>query len=194
MNSKKMAVFVIASFIFLSALEAQLELPRMSLSYTSKVRPGQLVEIKVTIMLESGHFRRTCKGDIYVDTARLGAAEQQYISVIEGTKAIPSALIREGDKADVVLVIKFSEATLPGKYVVPITTKGNINACPGSTPFEITDYAVFIIEREPTNVGLEAWFVNPCGVCVLPENVANVRPGTKLYLPTWCRTRVLLKT
>lgn len=190
MNSKKMAVLIIGFLLFLSAIDAQAqEKPRMTLSYTSKVRPGQLVEIKVTISLEAGHFRITCKGDVYIDTAKMGAAETQYISVIEGSKAIPGKLLKEGDKADVVLVIKFSESTPPGKYVVPITMKGNIQACPNTTPFEIIDYAVFLIEREPTNVGLEAWFVNPCGVCVLPEQIANGRPGTKVYLPHMVQNR-----
>ena len=128
--------------------------------------------------LQGGTF--VCQGFAYIDLEHPSARGLDYITFIQW-QSEEFTLHEIGETWTFEFIIRFKNETPEGRYVVPITVVGEVEVCPDALPFVMTDFITFEVLKEPSNVSMEAWFISPCSVCVIPDNAGKAQPGTKFY-------------
>jgi hypothetical protein len=145
------------------------------------VHPGDAVSFTVEVERVSGGTL-VCEGKVYIDLAHPSARGLEYITFIQ-FESEKFSLHEVGEAREFEFIIRFKPEAPEGRYVVPITVKGEVKACPDAIPFEMTEFITFEVLREPSNVSMKAWFANPCNVCVIPDNTGTARAGSSFHYP-----------
>lgn len=156
--------------------------PRVTVTPQHKiVHPGDTVSFTVEVERISGGTT-VCEGTVYIDLTHPSGRGLEYITLIQW-QSDKFSLHEIGESREFEFIIRFKPNAPEGRYVVPITVKGEVKACPDAIPFEVTEFITFEVLKEPSNVSLRAWFANPCNVCVIPDNTGMARPGTSFHYP-----------
>ncbi|MBU7024151.1 MAG: tetratricopeptide repeat protein [Theionarchaea archaeon] len=145
------------------------------------VHPGDTVSFTVNVERTEGGTT-VCEGTVYLDLAHPSARGLDYITFLQW-QSDKFSLHEVGEARQFEFIIRFKQDAPEGRYVVPITLKGEVKACPDAIPFELTEFITFEVIREPSNVSLKAWFANPCNVCVIPDSTGKAKPGTTFTYP-----------
>ncbi len=183
----KCKIFIILVIIMLlSSVPAlpqeQPKAPRVTVTPRHKiVHPGDTVSFTVEVERVSGGTT-VCEGKVYIDLAHPSGRGLEYITLIQW-ESEKFSLHEIGESREFEFIIRFRADAPEGRYVVPITVKGEVKACPDAIPFEVTEFITFEVLKEPSNVGMKAWFANPCNVCVIPDNTGRAQPGTTFNYP-----------
>jgi hypothetical protein len=143
------------------------------------VHPGDTVSFTVTVERISGGTT-VCKGTVYIDLSHPSGRGLEYITLIQW-QSEQFSLHEIGETRDFEFIIRFKPDAPEGRYVVPVTVKGEVQACPDAIPFLVTEFITFEVLKEPTNVSMKAWFANPCNVCVVPDSTGKAQPGTTFH-------------
>ena len=145
------------------------------------VHPGDTISFTVDVERISGGTT-VCRGTVYIDQAHPSARGLEYITFIQW-KSEQFTLHEIGETREFEFIIRFKSEAPEGRYVVPVTVKGEVAACPDAIPFVVTEFITFEVLKEPTNVSMKAWFANPCNVCVVPDSTGKAQPGTSFHYP-----------
>lgn len=145
------------------------------------VHPGDTVSFTVTVERVTGGTL-VCEGRVYIDQTHPSARGLEHIIFIQW-ESEKFSLHEIGETREFEFIIKFKPTAPEGRYVVPVTVKGEVKACPSAIPFQVTEFITFEMLKEPSNVSMKAWFANPCNVCVVPDNTGKAQPGTTFYYP-----------
>ncbi len=145
------------------------------------VHPGDTVSFTVEVERTTGGVL-VCEGHVYLDLAHPSGRGLEYIIFIQW-QSEKFALHEIGESREFEFIVKFKPETPEGRYVIPITVKGEVKACPDAIPFEVTEFITFEVLKEPSKVSMKAWFANPCNVCVVPDNTGKAQPKTTFYYP-----------
>ena len=160
-----------------SSPQEQPKTPRVTVSPRHMiVHPGDTVSFTVEVERISGGTL-VCSGHVYIDLSHPSGRGLEYITFIQW-QSDEFSLHEIGESRQFEFIIRFKPDAPEGRYVVPITVKGEVRACPDAIPFDVTEFITFEVLKEPTNVSMKAWFSNPCNVCVVPDNTGKARPGT----------------
>ncbi len=173
-------------FILLSSMsvlpQEQPKKPRVTVNPRHMiVHPGDTVSFTVEVERTTGGTL-VCKGTVYIDLAHPSGRGLEYITLLQW-KSDEFSLHEIGESREFEFLIRFKPEAPEGRYVVPITVLGEVQACPDAIPFEVTEFITFEVLKEPSNVSMKAWFANPCNVCVIPDNTGKAQPGTLFNYP-----------
>jgi hypothetical protein len=145
------------------------------------VHPGEAVSFTVEVERISGGTL-VCKGTVYIDLEHPSGRGLDFITFIKW-QSDEFSLHEIGESRQFEFLLRFKQDAPEGRYVVPITVKGEVQACPDAIPFTVTEFITFEVIKEPSNVSMKAWFANPCNVCVIPDSEGKAQPGTSFQYP-----------
>lgn len=145
------------------------------------VHPGDTVSFTVEVERISGGTL-VCEGIVFIDQTHPSARGLEYITFVIW-QSEKFSLHEIGEKRQFEFMIRFKPDAPEGRYVVPVTVKGEVKACPSAIPFVVTEFITFEVLKEPSSVSMKAWFANPCNVCVIPDNTGRAQPGTTFNYP-----------
>jgi hypothetical protein len=145
------------------------------------VHPGDTVSFTLEIERITGGTL-VCEGTAYIDMAHPSARGLEYITFIQW-QSDKFSLHEIGETREFEFIIRIKSDAPEGRYVIPLTVKGEVKACPDAIPFEATEFVTLEVLKEPTNVSMKAWFANPCNVCVIPDSIGKAQAGTTFHYP-----------
>jgi len=183
----KCKIFIIlVMFMLLSSMSSftqeQPKKPRVSVNPRHMiVHPSDTVSFTVEVERVSGGTL-VCSGTVYIDLEHPSGRGLEYITLLQW-QSDEFSLHEIGESREFEFIIRFKPDAPEGRYVVPITVKGEVRACPDAIPFDVTEFITFEVLKEPSNVSMKAWFSNPCNVCVIPDSTGKAQPGTSFHYP-----------